>query len=472
MQKKINDDQLLLPGETIVVGVSGGVDSTALVHILWSLNKQYQYGWKLHVVHLNHSFRGAESDGDAAYVESFCHTLEVKCHLFKRDVKAMMAAHQMGAQEASRIVRYQLYEQVAEEVGAGKVVVAHHADDQVETILFRLLRGTSLAGLAGIPLRRWLIPQKLEIVRPLLSFKKEELIHYCEEQGIHPREDSSNKSRKYARNRLRLDVMPVFRDINPKYREHILQLAELVEADNSYMLEQSRRQLERVVELRDEKKMVISRKKFQTCDLALQRRMITLILSYLSSGIEWSSQHVEAVLRIIQNENPSAILHLPNRLMVNRIYESIHFVCSVPEEKNRFFLRDLAMPGTTELPEQGVTFHAKWLKEAPDWRKLPKHAVVFDGDRLPGKLFVRNRISGDRILQQGVSGMKKLKELFIDIKLPKAWRDKVPIVMSGDHILWIPGVRRSSLAMVDETTSNVLYLEAEFGKEWQEVFDA
>ncbi|MBO8164890.1 MAG: tRNA lysidine(34) synthetase TilS [Brevibacillus sp.] len=471
VRKRIDTDRLLLPGEAVVVGVSGGTDSTALLHILWSLNRQYAYGWKLHVVHLNHGFRGEEARQDAAYVKEVCDRLQIPCHLFAENVSLYMKESGMGAQEASRVRRYELYRRVAEQVGASKVALAHHADDQVETILFRMLRGTGLSGLGGMPVRRWLIPDRLEVVRPLLDVYRADLEAYCRQAGLTPRLDRSNLSRKYSRNKLRLDVLPLLAEINPRYREHLLQLANLARADDAYLRNQSEAELKRVIVSRETEKVVIDGKKFRSCDLALQRRMIPLILSYLSTLTEWSSQHVEAVLRVIGGEHPSAQVHLPDDLVVKRVYHYIHFVKKERENESAdpLYCYELEVPGTVWVKECGACLHAERLAQAPDWKSLTVYDAVFDAKQLPEKLFVRNRRSGDRVSIYGLSGSKKVKELMIDHKVPKHWRDRLPLVTTEDRILWVPGIRRSGHALVGKETETYIWLHIEFAEDWREV---
>ncbi|WP_134685235.1 tRNA lysidine(34) synthetase TilS [Brevibacillus migulae] len=469
VQKQIEDERLLTAGESLVVGVSGGTDSMALLHILMSLNKQYQYGWKIHVVHVNHSFRGAESDADAEYVQTVCTEWSIPCHSFKRNVSLYMEESGLGSQEASREVRYQLYQQVAEEVGARKVVLAHHGDDQVETVLFRMLRGTGIHGLAGIPLRRWLVEGKIEVVRPLLGVFRHELEEYCREAGLSPREDSSNASRKYLRNRIRLDVLPLFEGINVRYREHILQLAKSAEIDEKYLHDASKKALQQVIVQQESNKISMAVQPFQSCDLALQRRMIPLILSYLSTRAEWSSQHVEAVLRVVTGDHPSAELHLPDGVFVQRVYERISFTRGLPDSKSFPYCYDLVVPGTTMVWESGTMFHANVLQSAPEFDKLPVNAAVFDLDQLTGKLMVRNRRAGDRLTLLGSAGSKKLKELMIDCKVPKVHRDRMPLLVAGEEIMWVPGVRRAAVAAVNQHTTRFLYVAAEYGEDWQEV---
>lgn len=472
VRKQIDAEGLLSPGETIVVGVSGGVDSTALLHVLWTLNRTYGYGWALHVVHLDHGFRGVEAKKDADYVQQLCEQLEIPCHRFAEDVSLYMREHGIGAQEAGRERRYALFRQVAFAVGATKVAVAHHADDQVETILFRLLRGTGLRGLAGMPVRRWLVPQKVEIVRPLLGLFREELEQYCKQKGLVPRQDRSNLSRKYKRNKLRLDVLPLLAEINPRYREHLLQLAERAEADERYLQRLSRARLEQLVVSQQPERIVVDGEKFRSCDLALQRRLIPLILSYLSRQTDWSSQHVEAVLRVMRGGHPSAYVHLPDNLVVKRVYQYIHFVKELRQEQRVVdYCYHISVPGRIWVEECGAWFHAEWRTGTPDWQALSPFVAVFAADDLSHHtLVVRNRRDGDRIALFGLPGTKKLKELLIDLKVPKEWRDRLPVVATDNRILWVPGIRRSRHALVDEQTGRYLWLHAEFGAEWREVF--
>ncbi|WP_346774018.1 tRNA lysidine(34) synthetase TilS [Brevibacillus sp. SYP-B805] len=469
MQKQIEQEALLLPGETILVGVSGGTDSTALLHILCALNQHYQYGWKLHALHLNHGFRGREAREDADYVRSLCAEWGVVCHLFERDVSLYMKEKGLGAQEASREIRYALYREVAEEIGASKVALAHHADDQVETVLFRLLRGTGLHGMAGMPKRRWLVENRVEVVRPFLSIFRREIEAYCRTAGLTPREDSSNASRKYRRNRLRLDVLPHLESINPRYREHILQFTQFAQTDEKYLAEASKTALGQVILQREMNKISIAANKFQSCDLALQRRMIPLILSYLSSGTEWSSQHVEAILDMINGDHPSAELHLPDGITVSRVYNRIRFSRGQSAETTAPYWYDLVIPGTTPIREVGGAIHATVLTSPPDMSRLSVHAAVFDMDRLAGKLAVRNRRPGDRLTLFGAAGSKKVKDLLIDAKIPRTVRDRLPLLVADNEIIWVPGVRRAAHAAVNERTTRFLYVVAEYGEDWQEV---
>ncbi|QRG67817.1 tRNA lysidine(34) synthetase TilS [Brevibacillus choshinensis] len=469
VHNEIVREGLLLSGETVVVGVSGGNDSTALLHILVALNENYHYGWKLHAVHLNHCFRGDESRQDALYAQQLCERLGVAFHLFEFDVPAYMEQTGMGGQEASRVIRYGYYEQVAKEQGATKLALAHHADDQVETILFRFVRGARMNGLSGMPKRRWLGEGTIELVRPLLHRTREELEGYCLENGLTPREDSSNRSRKYKRNLLRLDVMPLLEQVNDRYREHILEAAESIRLDHLLLERLAEEHLREVLITKKQDEIVIDNDKFQKCDVALQRRMITLILGYVSKQTEWSSQHVEAVLHLSGGSRPSAELHLPGQLVVSRVYGRIHFCPKGREERIHMYCYELSVPGSTWIDESKVWVHTSYLERPMDWERLMENEAVFDAERLPGPLFLRNRKHGDRLAVFG-SGEKKLKDVLIDAKVPRAWRDRLPLLMAGEEVILVPGVRRSAVAPVSEQTRRFLHVRVEFGEDWREVF--
>lgn len=471
VHSEVEREALLAPHETIVVGLSGGNDSTALLHILVSLNQHYQYGWSLHAVHLNHGFRGEEARQDAKFAEMLCQRLGVTFHLFERDVPAYMEETGMGGQEASREIRYSLYREVAVKYGASKVALAHHADDQVETILFRMVRGTRLLGLAGMPRRRLLDEEAgIELVRPLLHKTREELERYCREHDLRPREDSSNQSRKYKRNLLRLEVMPLLQEVNSRYREHILNVAEAIRQDESLLDRLAREQLKTLIIGQKNDWIGIDNDKFQSCDVALQRRMITLILSYLSKQTEWSSQHVETVLHMSRGTRPSSELHLPNKLVASRVYGQIHFRCNGQDEYIHTYCYKLAVPGVTWIAEGKAAVHTSYLDGPVDWKLLSDNEAVFDADCLPGELVVRNRKPGDRLVTFGLESEKKLKELLIDAKFPRAWRDRLPLLTAGDQVIWVPGVRRSAAAPIRGQTKRIIHVRVEFGEEWREVF--
>lgn len=466
----IKKEALIQERESVLVGVSGGTDSVALLHILHTLSKRQDCGWRLHAVHVNHGFRGEEAKEDARYVEQLCTTMGIPCTVLERDVPSYMKETGKGPQEAGREVRYRLFEEVALEVGATKLALAHHADDQVETVLFRLLRGTTLHGLGGIPLRRWLVPEQVEVVRPLLPFHRSQLEEYCAQHRLFPREDSSNRTGKYARNRLRLQIIPLLEEIQPQFREHILRLSRDADADERYLTLASKKLLPEVIKSRSTNRIGIDLQKFQSCDVALQRRMIPLILKYLSDRYDVSSRDVEAILTLARSDNPSARLCLAEGIKVSRMYHSMVFEVFSGKEGTAAYCVPLEVPGNTKVKIPNVTIQITVTERMPDWKQLPPNTAVFDSSLLTKPLYVRSRKSGDRMVPFGSVNAKKLKELLIDAKIPREWRDRLPLILAGDDIVWVPGVKRSAHALVTEQTLRYVIMEVTFGEEWREVF--
>ncbi|MCX5999407.1 MAG: tRNA lysidine(34) synthetase TilS [Chloroflexi bacterium] len=292
----IRRHSLTAPGETVVVGVSGGPDSVCLVHVLVGL--QEGLGMGLHLVHLNHMLRGAESDGDADYVRGLAQSLGLPCTLESRDVRSYhQTAHRQSLEETARQVRYQVFAEVAEKAGAGTIAVGHTADDQVETILMRLLRGAGALGLQGMqPLTGWdLLGGRagLKIIRPLLEVRREEVEAYCLRQGLSPRKDSSNLSRAYLRNRIRHDLVPLLRSYNPRIDDALLRTADTLASEQSFFEQQVSLVWDRVVS-REGNAVVLEATAMKSLHPALQRHLLRRVVRTLLGSledIEW--QHIE-----------------------------------------------------------------------------------------------------------------------------------------------------------------------------------
>jgi len=290
--------KLIPPGETLVVGVSGGADSVCLLHLLagW----QQKLGLKLHVAHLDHQLRGAESEADARYVVSLAGSLGVPVTAGRRDVSAYREERNCSLEEAARELRYDFLATVAGDVGARRVAVGHTRDDQVETILLHILRGAGTAGLRGIKPCSPLTGGKGEAtpllaIRPLLELSREETLRYCQQHRLEPRRDSSNLSPAFLRNRLRLQLLPLLRDYNPGIDRALLRLAEIADADFSFIEQQAQQVWEEVA--REEGEVIhLEKKKVASLPLALQRQVIRLAIARVWGDTrDIEANHIEAV---------------------------------------------------------------------------------------------------------------------------------------------------------------------------------
>lgn len=461
VRQTIDSEGLIRAGDRVVAAVSGGPDSVALLHVLHALSGPI--GFRLSVAHLDHRFRGEESAREAEAVRRLARRWGLACDAAALDVPAYMKQSGLGPQEAAREVRYDFLVRTARARGANRIALGHHADDQAETLLMRLVRGTGPGGLSGMPLFREL-SDGLALVRPLLRIYKKELVAYCEEHGLPYVVDRSNLEPKYFRNRLRLELMPLLERYNPRIVPSLTRLAELLAEEDRYLDEQTERLLRLYVQ-QTEEGCAFRRADFAAQPVALQRRWIKLILSYLSTkGDTGDFQAVEAARSAALSAAPSHMsLDLGGGVTLVRDYGQVRILRRPPAAAAPFECVLQRGGGRIELPEAGGAV-LEWRETAAEAGtgesvSADGNEAWFDADGLVWPLRVRSRRPGDRILLAG-SGRKKVKDLLIDLKIPRADRDRLPLVVDADgHVLWIPGVRRSGVARISEDTRRILHMK-------------
>lgn len=431
----------------IVVGVSGGPDSMALLDILAKI-----YPDNLVVAHLDHQFRGDEAREDAKFVKRESEKRGIPVELGEYDVPLFIKETGMGAQEAARTIRYQFYQDVANKWNSKQLALGHHANDQAETILMRLIRGTGIHGLSGIPYsRNW---DTIQIFRPLLDLTRQEIEQYCIENNIDYRIDKSNFATKYTRNEIRLNALPFLEKYNPKFVEHLHQFGKIVQDENSYLEGVAEQFLEQNIEERTTTTIKLNVLTLQSLHIALQRRIIHLILRYLNLHKELSFIHIEGIISLLKHSHPSKSIDLPG-IRVFRNYEQIVF--NIVENNNSEpFFYNVRIPGEVTL--QAVNKKVEVFLTDSNI-KLNGLWAVFDYDQLSNnELIIRSRKNGDRIELLGTEGSKKLKDIFIDQKIPRNERELTPIVEQDGKILWVPGIKRSSYALVSNNTKRFVYI--------------
>lgn len=447
VDKTLKDYKMIEDESPIIIGVSGGPDSMALLDIIAKLSKN-----QIVVAHLNHKFRGEEAKKDAEFVQRKCEERGIPVEIKEYDVPAFIMETGLGAQEAARQVRYKFYLEVARKWNARYIALGHHANDQAETILMRIIRGTGIHGLSGIPYVRDF--DKCKIIRPLLNLMREEIEGYCSENKIIYRTDQSNYSTKYFRNEIRLNVLPYLEQYNDKIITHLHQLGKVAQDESSFLDKMAKEFITNNKIDAQEKCYIFSISSIQKLDIALQKRVIHLILRYLNFKVDISYKHIDDIIRLIHHSHPSKSINLPG-MRVYRNYGQIIFI-SGDEIKEEPYSLNLSIPGEIVLPNTNIkikAFVTGSYKEQQDlW-------AVFDFDRLKdGNLIVRSRVAGDRLELFGVNGSKKVKDLFIDEKVSRGKRDLYPLIEQDNKILWIPGVKRSRHALIDNATKNFLYI--------------
>lgn len=437
-------NHMISRGDHIIVGISGGADSVCLLLILNELSKTR--GFVPEAVHINHMIRGDEADRDEAYVAALCEKLGVRCHLVSRDVPGYASQYHMSLEEAGRKVRYEEFRKRAEIYPNAKIAVAHHGDDQAETVLYQIVRGSSLRGAGGIR------PVRGNIIRPLLCVTRCEIERYLEEKNISFCVDSTNLGSDYARNKFRNKIIPYLtKEINAEAVSNINNLASDLQESYEYIY----RQAEVLLDMAVTEKHRIS---FPVEALikeppVLRREAIRIAMERLSGTVrDITRKHIEAAEELLFG-NVSRQVTLPYHMTALRDYEKL-VICDGDTETARDFSYPFedCTPGDFELKvcDSCCCCDGDWKIITNDYTK------VLNYDKIKDTIEIRNRLPGDYITIDRNGKRKSLKEYFIDNKIPREYRDRIWLVAEGSHILWIVGYRTSEILKTDGATSRVL----------------
>lgn len=427
----IERHRMLLGGERVVAAVSGGPDSVALLLFLNGLAEEMRL--ELHVFHLDHMLRGEESRADARFVESLAAELSLPVRSLAVDVRALPGSEELSPEEAAREVRMAHLRDFAEEIGADRVAFGHTADDQVETFLMRIVQGAGLTGLSGIPYISGVF------IRPLLDVWRLEVEEYCARMGVSPKMDSSNLDRAFMRNRVRMGLVPFLEsEFGPGVKEVMLREVESLSLDNAFLQERVSEAFSEVGRLSGgEVRLNISR--LLALPPALQRGCLRAAWNSLvpqMKSLSWT--HLRDIQEKVIRGSTGAVLDLPGPLVVERVYGEVVFRGrQAPMEGGELTLE---VPGRVTVPGTGAVIEA---------RRVPREDVRLTGDAsveyvkpdIEVPLTVRAPRPGDRFAPLGAQGTRKLKDFFIDAKLPRTSRKSCPLVLSGKAIVWVAGHR-------------------------------
>ena len=439
--------QMIAPRDHIGVAVSGGVDSVVLLDILAGLRDELHIS--LTILHLNHGIRGKEAKRDQRFVGALSKEYILPCFEKEADVPTYMREQSFSPQEAAREVRYRFFEEAIQTHALDKVAMGQTADDQAETVLMRFLTGGGTKGLKGIP------PLRGPYIRPLIEVWREELLEYAQHKKISFVQDSSNTKKAYLRNRMRHELLPTLREYNPNIKERLLQLAQVLGADESYLEALTDEVVKRIVSGDEEASIPISQ--LLSLPQALQARVLQYAYTQLTSGGVLEYLHINSILRMIQGEGGSKRLALPKGLWATQVYDTL--VLSKGEEIPEGIAEEteLKIPGRTRLDVFGVEIEAAVTERRIAPRPDP-HEAYLDYHQLAFPLQVRSFRPGDSFVPLGMDGGKKVKNFFIDLKIPRAERSQIPLVISGDNICWVAGLRIDDRFKIRKGTKKVLRL--------------
>lgn len=450
-EKTIKKHHMLKKKDKVLVGVSGGPDSIALLHFLYHLKSEWEL--ELVVAHFDHLLR-PESSKEADFVAEHAKNLGLVAVVGKSDVAKYAKEEGLSTQIAARELRYKFLEKAATEAGCQKIALAHHLDDQGETILMNFLRGPSPRGMAGIP------PVRDKIIRPFIEITRRQIEEYIEENLLDTVTDFSNFDRKYFRNRIRLDLIPALEKYNPNIMVGLARGGEIFREEDHY-LEQITKKLFKEICLHEAtNKILVSYEDYQNLPLAIKRRLLRNCFTRLvDDNRELGFDEVERIIFWLEQPVSGKLLEWPEKVKIKyfqgRILIEKLEIVSV--QKDNHFQHTLW--GFGEIKINVGLFKAQQVNKWKQAGKPNSLEAFLDAEKISFPLTIRNRCQGDRFYPFGMGGSKKLKDFFIDLKIPQEERDKIPLVVSPEgEIIWVVGFRIDDRFKITETTKKILHL--------------
>lgn len=470
IKKTIRRFNMINTGETIIVCISGGVDSVVLLYILMELAGEYKFS--IIACHLNHCLRGKESDRDEVYVKGLAKKLGIKIVCKKINV---LSFYKKGdsLQDIARNVRYVFFEDVVKRYQADKIATGHNEDDQAETVITRFIRGAGLNGLSGIP------PVRDKYIRPLIDVSRKEIEEYAVNKGLRFVQDSSNNNTKYLRNRIRLELIPALEEYNPAIKNDMARLSCILARDENYIKEAAMDEYKDVVLKQEKNAISLCVKKLSALHDAIKVRIFFMVLDkILGSSKGFYSTHIEDFMGILSSSAPNLCIDLPHNLTLYKEYDIVRIEqgekgqegTGRKKKEDSFFEKKLKINGKTDIIASSGIHIAEFRSEIINrkskilfnkGRGKNDGIAYFDYDKLKLPLISRNVKPGDRFVPFGMKGHKKVKELFQEKKIAKRRRGLTPIIVSGNEIIWVAGIRQAEYGRIASDTKTVLSIEIE-----------
>ena len=438
IKKTLSASDLIQSGQCWIVGVSGGADSCALLHALHGLSEEW--GIKLSVAHVNHGLRAA-SEEEAQFVSDLCAQWGLPCQIKKVDTQTYVEEQQLSIEMAARKVRHHFFTEQVQELAASGIFLGQHLDDQAETLILRMSRGSSSRGMGGMALVSSV--HDLMIVRPMLELSHQEALDYLVSIGAAWREDASNLENDYARNRIRNKVLPELKKNNPEVTRNIARTAALIRRDHDYLEAEALSRYADLVEFSNATTDVLLVNKWKELEEPIADRVLIHWLEALGFDLQKLTQETLSTLAHFMNDvSGSGLLDLPGAFTVERSYDRLMLKSDETLEAYEYALN---APGSYEIEEAALKIS---LKHSQGFSKencgsigtLPLTGYVRSNDSKK-PLTLRSWQEGDRIKPLGFKGSKKIQDIFVDQKIPRSIRKRWPVLVQGDEVLWLPGYR-------------------------------
>lgn len=478
LRRFISKHDLFPRGSTVIVGVSGGADSLSLLHALHALAPELDL--QLHVAHLDHQLRGGEAQADADFVRDIAQRWDLPFTIASRDVKGQARDNRLSLEEAARQVRYAFLREVALAQNSATVAVAHNADDQAESVLMHFLRGSGLSGLRGMQPKmlisdlRLLIAHsainnqhsKIYLVRPLLDTPRSAIDEYCRQHDLHPRVDATNADTTYFRNRLRHELLPLLETYNPQIRSILRRTADVIAAEHEVLQAHTNYAWGMTVVEETPTAIAFDLPLWREQPIGVRRALLRQAIHQLRPPLrDIDFGHVEDALEILQRATTGDQVTLPQQLYIEVSYATFAIaprdeltLPAWPMLPDRSAPVRITVPGITPLPESAWLIEASFEPCDHGHVPLSRFAACFDADMLAEPLSLRVRTSADRFHPQGMPSSVRLKDWMIKVKVPRAVRDRLPLLVAGDQIAWVPGYRVGQPYLVRAETRHIIKL--------------
>lgn len=449
--KNIKEYKLINENDNIVVGVSGGPDSMALLYVLLELRKELNFN--IIICHVNHGVRGQDALSDRIFVEDKSKDLGLLFHYIDVDMEGYAKKMKITAEEAGRELRYNFFRDVLRLYGGGKIAVAHNKNDQAETLLLRIMRGTGIDGLKGMDF------EYKDIIRPLLNISREEIEEYILSNGIETVLDKTNLLPIYNRNKVRLELLPYMMDnFNPNIINGLWRLSRTADLDTKYLHKITEEKYKFIVKKELDNSIILDTILFNKEDKCIRLRLLRKALENLKGNIQGIGEvHLESIDELFVKGQTGKQLKMPNNILARVSYGNLILEKDV---LNLGQYEYYILEGDNLFEELGI--YVKLSIVEGNNVILDKGSRCFDLDSIRGPLRIRNRKNGDRFKPYGLKGTKKIKDYFIDNKVDKDLRDRIPLIVDDENILWILGYSTSEIHKVGDKTENMLIIDYKY----------
>ncbi|MCD6495568.1 tRNA lysidine(34) synthetase TilS [Candidatus Bipolaricaulota bacterium] len=448
---------MLKKGEKVLVAVSGGVDSVVLLDILGRLSTEYSLS--LIIAHLDHRLRGEESSEDARFVAKLAEQYGLPLIGESIDVRSIAEERKVGIEEAARFVRLRFLREAADDAGATKIAIGHTANDLAETMLFNLIRGAGMTGLAGIK------PVNAPFIRPLIEISRSEIVSYANEHGLSWREDRSNADMAFTRNRIRHQIVPALSELNPDVIGALLRTAEIVREEQDAFFELLEQPWQEALKIEaEEGKICLNRAYVAHVSIGIRRALLRRALERVRGDLRGIGKvHIDSLCQLITSARAHGEIHLPGLLA--RVQGGELILISRYSRPETVAPQEVPL-GRTEYPLFGIALNLEivpWERDLISLKEAGQNVEIADADKIAFPLRLRTRRAGDRFSPLGLSGTKKLKDFLIDSHVPFYKRNTTALLCDEKRIILVVGKRLSDAVRVDAGTRRVLLIR------WKEI---